>query len=176
LTPPPSSRSQRAVDAIRRIAPAARALATACRVAGVGAAVAALALWAATGVRLLTSWPWGTAGAIVLALVLAVPALWLLHAAATLRDLAALPAVVTTRPDVTLVRRGELARLRHGGLRQLVRTVRTTVAEYGDLVGPWRAAVEVAAPWFWVWTGAAVVAGAVELLLVPVAALVAALT
>jgi hypothetical protein len=132
-------------------------------------------LWAAIGVGVLLHWPWGTAAALVLLGCLAAPAAWLLHAGGALRDLSRLPATVTTRPELTIATKAERARLRRGGLRQLVRTVRTTVGEYGDLVGPWRAAVEVATPWFWTWTAAAVAATAVELVLVPVAALAALL-
>ena len=167
----PTKPPERAINAIRRIAPATRVLATACQVAGVGAAIAAIALWSAAGVPVVTDWPWGTIGALVLGAVLAAPAVWLLHAGATLRDLAQIPTMVTTRPELpTIARRDELRKLRHGGLRQLIRTVRTTAGEYGGLVGPWRAAIEVATPWFWGWTGAAAIAAAVELVLVPIAA------
>ena len=173
---PPTTPTERAINAIRRIAPATRAVATACSIAAVGGAIAAFALWAAIATALVTEWPWGTLGCLVLGVVLAAPAAWLWHAGQTLRDLAALPDVpgrVLAQPKAA---RSELSKLRHGGLRQVVRTVRSTAGEYGGVVGPWRAAIEVATPWFWGWTGAAAVAAAVELALVPFAAVAAALT
>jgi hypothetical protein len=172
----PTTPSERAINALRRIAPATRALARLCRMAATVGGIATLALLGASGPRLVPLWPWGTVTAVLLLVVLAAPAAWLLHAGATLDDLSRLPATVTTRPEVTIATRAERARLRHGGWRQVVRAIRTTVGEYGDLVGPWRAAVEVSTPWFWTWTGAAAVAAAVELLLVPFAALAALLT
>jgi hypothetical protein len=172
----PTKPPERAINAIRRVAPATRVLATACQIAGIGAALAAMALWAAIGLRIVTDWPWGTIAAVVLAVVLAAPAVWLLHAGATLHEVAQIPRMVTTRPErPTITKRDELRRLRHGGVRQLARTVRTTVGEYGAVVGPWRAAIEISTPWFWTWTGAAAVAAAAEIVLIPVAAVWAAL-
>ena len=81
-----------------------------------------------------------------------------------------------TRPELTVATRRGRAELRAaGGLRGAVRVIRTTAGEYGDVVGPWQAAIEVAAPPFWAWTATAAMAAAVEVLLVPVAALAAAL-
>jgi hypothetical protein len=83
--------------------------------------------------------------------------------------------IESPKPELTIASRRELRAMRKEGIGRSVRTIRTTVQEYGDYLGPWQAAVEVATPLFWTWTAAATVAVVVTTLLVPVAAVVAAI-
>jgi hypothetical protein len=119
--------------------------------------------------------------AIVIAVVLAVPAWWLRHAGETFGDLLRLPQQLQGLKDGTApvtVRPRDLApgRLRRGGLVGAVRTVRTTVEEVADAIGPVSSVVEVVAPTFWLWTAAAAVIAVAAGLVATIAALVVLVT
>ena len=165
--------NERAADALRRLAPAVRFLSRTCRRLAAVGAVAGTIVWAVLAARHAPEWPWGTAVAVVALAALAAAPLWLRHAAETLEDLTRLPDRIDTRPQLTAASRAGLRELRSIG--GAVRTIRTTVTEYGDYVAPGLAVVEVAAPLFWVLTLAATVATAIAAALVPVAGLVALL-
>jgi hypothetical protein len=95
--------------------------------------------------------------AVVTLLVLLVPAWWLHHAQGTFRDLLALPDRLR-RPDLTIDSRDDVRQLRRGGFLSAARTIRRTVGEVTDFLGPVASVVEVVAPPFWLWTAVAAVA------------------
>ncbi|MDQ3106464.1 MAG: hypothetical protein M3Q68_01480, partial [Actinomycetota bacterium] len=112
--------------------------------------------------------------AIVLLVVLLVPAWWLRHAGEVFDELARLPTWLETNakgPTFTVADRQALSDVRTGGALRAIRTVRMTVGELGDFLGPVTNAIEVAAPPFWIWTGSAVIAAFVLAIVGPVALL-----
>jgi hypothetical protein len=113
----------------------------------------------------------GEVAGVAAAVLVAVPGVWLHHAAGTLDDLVALPAQLQSLRDGTPVVRASRHELRPSALRRsgpvaAARTVARTVADVSDALGPAASVVELAAPTFWIWT-------AVAALLAPVVALVA---
>jgi len=163
--------SPRTVAAARRLVGPARVLDGAAQVLWVVAAIAAglTALALAVAVWQSEATALGVVVAVVLALLLFVPAFWLHHARGTFADLVDLPRRLEElgqgRPRFTIESREDLSALRSGGAINAARTIRTMVAEVTDFFSPASTVAEVATPTFWVWTGAATVATGVLSLL-----------
>ena len=153
-----------AAGRVRRLVGPARILAGLAQVLCIIAAVAAIAFW----LELVVAVDVGGVSAVTVVaaaiglVVLLVPAWWLRHARDTFRDLVVLPQRLETlsagRPRFTIDSREDLRKLRTGGFVDAARTVRTTVGEVAEFLGPASSVVEVAAPPFWVWTATAAVA------------------
>jgi hypothetical protein len=148
---------QRAIDASRRLVGPARVLAPLARVLEIVGAVAALALAVVVAVRV------GVIAGLVTAVVLALPAVWLHHAADAFADLVTLPdqlqAMRDGTPLVAITPKDLHPRaLRRSGAGGAARTLLRTAKEVADAVGPASTVIEVATPTFWIWTATAAAA------------------
>ena len=154
------------------------------------AAAATVLLWIAllsgiviSAALLAAAWGEGVAvgAALVMAAVLLAPWWWLRHARSTFRDVIALPDRLRAMNEGIspfTVSKNELSpsSLRAGGIRNAVRTVRTTISEVSDFVSPASTVMEVVAPPFWLWTAVAAGAAIVLLVATPLVLLVLAVT
>lgn len=129
------------------------------------AAVAAVVIWIAVLGDAAGRFPVGTVISVIAAIVLAVPAWWLRHAASTFGDVIELPArleALGEMPKFTIESREDLRALRTGGPLAAGRAVRATVGEVSEYISPASTVTELVALPFWIWTLAA---GAASLVL-----------
>ena len=166
------------VDALTSLV--ARVEGAACWLAGVATRAAlagggaGLVLWWFVAGGRLTDWWEGTATSVLVVVLCLAPALWLLNVRAALTELVELPdtlsGVATRR--VGGLRAGEGVEAPDDGLLGAVRSVRSVVRDYGDVVGSWGTVAQLLAPTFWLLTLAALGAVPVVVLAAVVAALV----
>ena len=149
-----------------RVARAACWLAkVATRAALVAAAAGAVVWWEAR-----SDW---TVGAVVMAVLLALPAVWLLNVRVALVSFVGMPeklGEIARRRGGQL--RGRPAERPKGGFLEAVRTVRDVVQDYGEVTGSWGLVVQLAAPTFWVFTALAFAAVPVLVIAAAIAAIV----
>ena len=139
----------------------------------VGGGAGAVLWWVTAGHR-VDDWWQGTVGSVlVLLLCVAAPA-WLVNVRSALHDLVKLPeklAGVTTRRAAEL-RGGARPERPDGGTLQAMRSVRSVLSDYGDVVGSWGTIAQLLVPSFWLLTAAALLAVPVLVVLAAVAGLV----
>lgn len=129
------------------------------RAAVVGGAAGALLWWLTAGNR-VDEWWRGTAGSLLVLVLLLLPGAWLLNVRFALLELVELPVKlsgVTTR-RAAQIRDGRRPERPDGGALQTARSVRGIVRDYGDVVGSWGTVAQLLVPWFWLTTIAALVA------------------
>ena len=129
---------------------AARRLArVATNAAAVGAVAGLLLWWTTAGDRIADRWDGTARSLLVLALCLA-PAAWLLNVRAALHGLLELPETlggVAARRTAPF--RDDPPPPPPRGLWATVRSVRSVVRDYGDVVGSWATVAQLLAPSFW---------------------------
>ncbi|HVF14808.1 MAG TPA: hypothetical protein VM942_09435 [Acidimicrobiales bacterium] len=145
------------------------------RTAVMGGVAGLLLWWVAAGDR-VTEWWQGTAGSLLVLVLVVAPAAWLVNVRFALLELVELPdklAGVANRRTGPL-RPGHRAPVQRpeGGRVAAVRSVWGVLRDYADVVGAWGAVAQLVAPTFWLLTAAAVVAVAVVVALAAVAGLV----
>jgi hypothetical protein len=173
----PDPRLEALAGVVVRVEGAACWLARQATRAAVAGAVAALVLWWVIAGDRIDEWWQGTAGSVVVGLLLLAPAAWLFNVRNALIDLVALPETlggVTSRRAAHLRRRGPVRRP-DGGLLGAVRAVRGVVRDYGDVTGSWATVAQLVVPSFWLLTVAAFAAVPVLAVVAGVATLVVSL-
>lgn len=161
------------------------------RAAIVGGIAGAL-LWWIEGSGRIDEWWQGTAVSLLILAICLAPAAWLLYVRVALLELVGLPEKLT---GVATRRIGQLGMGQvgagHPKIGQLppdaeperptggviggVRSVRSGLSDYGDVVGGWGAVAQLLVPSFWVFSAAALAAVPILVILVAVAGLAEAI-
>ncbi len=147
------------------------------RAAVVGGTAGLVLWWVAAGDR-VTEWLRGTAGSLLVLVLVLAPAAWLVNVRFALLELVELPdklAGVATRRASSFRPGGPARPVERpaGGPVAAVRSVWGVLRDYGDVVGAWGAVAQLVAPTFWLLTAAALVAVPVVVALAATAGLMA---
>ncbi len=156
------------ITAARRVVGPAAAVGRACRLLAIAALAGGSTTAATIGLGAVGRTLAGLVVTVIAAVILGAPGWWLRQAGKVLAEVADLPdwlASATDVPRIPVRNRADLEALRDGGIVGAVRTIRSTITEVTDYLGPASSIVAVASPAFWGWTG---VAAAVGALLVPI--------
>ncbi len=147
--------------------PARRLARVATRAAAVGGVAGLLLWWVAAGDRIADRWD-GTVASLLVLMLCAAPAAWLLNVRFALHGLLELPETlggVAARRSAPF---RDVPRPPPRGLWPTVQAVRGIVRDYRDVVGSWATVAQLLAPSFWLLT-------AVALAMVPVVVVAAAI-
>ncbi len=140
------------------------------RAAVAGGAAALVLWWVAAGDR-VTDWWRGTAGSLLVLVLVAAPAAWLVNVRFALLELVELPEKLGGVASRRLRRRSPVERPA-GGPLDGVRSLWGVLRDSADVVGAWGAVAQLVTPPFWLLTTAAFVAVPVLVAAAAVAGLV----
>ncbi|CAA9214214.1 MAG: hypothetical protein AVDCRST_MAG50-356 [uncultured Acidimicrobiales bacterium] len=148
----------------------ARFLMVVATVAALAGGVGGLLLWAVLSAPRLFDWFEGTLTSVISLVLLLLPAGWLVFVRFTLAELVELPTKL-----------GEVARRRGGQLRRVprppegpggaARSVYRAARDYAEVTGGWGLVAQLATPWFWALTVAALIVALILAALAPIIAL-----
>ena len=170
----PDPRIEALAGMVARVEGAACWLARLATKAAVIGGAAGVVLWWVTAGSRIGDWWQGTAGSVLVLLLCGAAPVWLVNVRSALRDLVELPEKLTgvTTRRLAELRGGAPAERPDGGTLQAMRSVRSVLRDYGDVVGSWGTVAQLLVPSFWVLTATALLTVPVLIVLAAVAGLV----
>jgi len=129
-----------------------------------------LVLWVVLAGARLFDWFEGTLSSVFTLVLLLLPAGWLVFVRFTLGELVELPAKLG---GVARRRGGQLRRVPRppGGPGGAARSVYRAARDYAEVAGGWGVVTQLATPWFWALTGAALAVALILAALAPIVAI-----